>query len=311
MKLKLHIHFGIHRTGTTSIHKNLLENIDLLNSKNILYPNLDVGHNHVQMAWKLISKKIKPVDLVKLLEKEVNENTNQIILSSEDFSLLDENWLQVLSETFILSGSIYLRRQDLWLESWYNQHIRWPWDKKLSSSTPSEFLESMNSFYWLDYNKLLTMITKVIPKENMYVNTLERKAVSDTTLDFFKQFDIDISKINFLKRSNESISSIQIDLIRRINLIDFSGKERQKVLKALNALDIKEDNGSKIVFKDQEVDEILEKYRESNKKIAQEYFGRDELFFDEVKYGRVPKFLSDERAYEIYIPALLKGIVKL
>lgn len=162
----MHIHFGIHRTGTTSIHSTLVNNLEKFEEQGVLYPELDVNHRHVRTAWQLISKKIDGQELVEKIKEEVTPDTKKIILSSEDFcQLKDSTWLQVLSKNFDLTASVYLRRQDLWLESWYNQHIKWPWDRRFSAATPQYFLSKKHEFYWLDYSWLLSQIEAFIDKE--------------------------------------------------------------------------------------------------------------------------------------------------
>ena len=55
-----------------------------------------------------------------------------------------------------MSGCVfYLRRQDHWLMSWYNQHVKWPFDREKSRMDPQAFLATLEDFHWLDYERLL------------------------------------------------------------------------------------------------------------------------------------------------------------
>ena len=106
--MKLHIHFGIHRTGTTTIQKTIFNNLNTLNNNGYLYPEFGFKYNHTKLAWHLINKKIDGLGLLKMINDEINEKTKNILLLSEDFSLLKKNhWLKMLSENFELSASLY------------------------------------------------------------------------------------------------------------------------------------------------------------------------------------------------------------
>jgi len=306
--LKLHIHFGIHRTGTTSIHSALVNNLSCLSEYGYLYPDLGVERRHVRTAWQLISKKIDGDRLVKLIKEEIQPSTKKIILSSEDFSQLrDFRWLEVLSNHFDLSASVYLRRQDLWLESWYNQHIKWPWDKRFSSSTPEFFLSKKGEFYWLDYHWLLSAIGKYIDRDDIYVQVMERSSVADTTVDFLKCIGVDPNIIDIKKPKNASLTKCQLDILRKIDLIGTKPKQRNRINKTLMGLDISECDGSKSVFDSSQRENILSFYSEINERVAQEFFSREKLFMDKVYYPAVNS-LEESLIYNKYLPMLIKGL---
>lgn len=309
MKQRLHIHFGIHRTGTSSIHHHLYRNLSALKEIGICYPNMDVGHRHVKLVWKLVSKKISPGRLFQKLKKEVPEDAKLIILSSEDFSLMRNlDWLKAASSEYELSASVYLKRQDSWLESWYNQNIRWPWDKRLSKATPEIFLKHVDEFHWINFDVLLKKISTVIPREKLYVNVIDSSGIRDTVEDFFRHCEINTT-LAPPKIENESISAAKLDILRRINLFDVEhDMVRRKIISAVRRLNIDEDDGSKTVFNDEQVRLILDKFKLSNQVVATNYFGREELFLDSVKWNRTPCFVSDLKAYRIYIPQLVKNM---
>ena len=303
--MRLHIHFGIHRTGTSSIHRNLSTNKNILLDNGILYPELGVESRHVKLAWKLINGKLSYEKAIEQIKAEIKDTTKLVLLSSEDFCLLDiEKWLMLLSENFDLSASIYLKRQDIWLESWYNQHIRWPWSKRFSNASPDFFLNKMSEFYWINYEQLLSRIASRIPEGKLYVNTVESSSVSDTANDLFQFLGVPL--ISKQVNKNASLSSAKMDIVRRINFINLNGSARMRIISALERLEIKEDNGSKHIFNDKQARLIMKKFSGSNKKVAEKYFGREKLFNDPYISHRSPSFVSDEKAYKKYIPELLK-----
>ncbi|WP_315618865.1 hypothetical protein [Halomonas sp. I1] len=252
--------------------------------------------------------KITSEEVIRDIEFQVNPLTHTIILSAEDFCLVqDASFFSRLRERYDVSAVVYLKRQDLWLESWYNQHVKWPWDEKFSSSTPDEFLRRHDKdFSWIDYYKLVKDIERRVGLGNLYVNVVDESGVKDTVGDFLNHLSIDPMWLNDYSDKNSSLSSAKLDILRRVDTYGLSGKARQRVIEALGSMEIEEDNGSKLVFDDSQVKRILSCYDESNRKVAREYFSRDRLFYDEVKLGRQPVFVSDERAYKYYIPQILK-----
>lgn len=305
---RLHIHFGIHRTGTTSIHRNLYNNFSTLRKMGIYYPDIGMKHRHVQLAWQLINKSEYPKQILKLLINEVPRDVKLIILSSEDFSRMENlEWIKLFANEYEISVSIYLKRQDLWLESWYNQHIKWPWDKRLSNVTPDIFLQNLEEFYWINFEHLLARITSAIPRERLYVNVIDSAGIKDTTNDFFHHCGIDVNLLEQTKIENESLTAVKLQIVRYINLIDIKQKSRDKLLTLLNKMNIKEDDGSKIVFNDEQVKFILDKFHLSNQSVAKDYFGRNELFTDPVKLNRNPILIS-ESICQTYILRLLKEL---
>jgi hypothetical protein len=307
----LFLHFGVHRTGTTALQKTLLKNAPELKRSGILYPDLGLGCNHAKISWGLISQKVTPKWLSEKLREEMDESVNKIIMSHEDFSLIENNhWLEELSKYFEVRVVVYLRRQELWLESWYNQHIKWPWKKMFSSCTPEFFLENMQSFFWIDYSYLISKIAGLIDRDHIYVNVLDALGTRDTTADFLNHVDIECDIAKEDSAVNASISSAKLDILRRINLISLkkNDKAKYKIISELKSMDVKEDNGSTIVFNDEQVKHILSHFEASNKIVAQTYFGRDDLFSDPVQWGRKPCFVSDHMAYRVYIPRLLKAV---
>lgn len=307
---RLHIHFGIHRTGTTSIHHNLLSNLDELEKQGIIYPELGVGHRHVKVAWGVLSGKLKPKELINKIHAERKESEGVTVLSSEDFcQLRDAQWLEILSKEFDLSASIYLKRQDLWLESWYNQHIKWPWSKKFSSSSPDFFLENSDDFYWINYDWLVPRVCEFVDREKLHVGVMEKASVSNTTRDLFSLLGVDESSITYKKPKNESLTKGQLDVARRIDLFSLKPRFRQKILSSIKKLNIEEDDGSKVIFTPSQRKKVLQNFHKGNSKIAESLMRKKNLFDENVEFSD-PVSVPEKKIYQNYIPELLKLVVE-
>lgn len=311
-KIRLHVHFGMHRTGTTSIHRSFFKSKDELFRNGVLYPELGVDHRHVKLAWGLKSGHIKIDTVIKDIIKECGDSTKLIVLSSEDFCLLNiKKFLTKLSDSFNVTVSIYLRRQDTWLESWYNQHIKWPWSKKFSTSTPEFFIENAKDFYWLDYEKLLGEICAVLPEDSVYVNTMEKSGVTNTAHDLVRYLGVGDWVSDAHEDKNASLSYVKLQVLRQIDLMDVQAKARKKIIDALTNMDIPGDSGSKRIFSEPIARRIMKAYEKSNCAVAKRFFGRENLFIDNDFSSYTPVVLDEEEIRSKYVPELLKRVAKI
>lgn len=308
----IYIHFGIHRTGTTLLQKVMRHNRLSLRQNGVLYPELGSNSdNHGHIAWGLLRNKIPPLYLIEKLQEEIDNSIEKIVLSHEDFCLIQNNdWLRELKKFYEIKAIVYLRRQDLWLNSWYNQHIKWPWDKKFSGCKPDFFLDHYKEFYWIDYRKLLDKLENVIEKDNIYVNVVDSLGINDTTTNFLEYVKIDCVIPEIWTDVNASISAAKLDILRRIDLFSLKDKNsaKMKILKKLEAMKIDEDDGSTMVFSSEQIQFILNEFEISNKQVAQDYFNRDELFSKNTPENTTPCLVPDFKAYRKYIPMLLKEV---
>ena len=109
----------------------------------------------------------------------------QVVLSGEDFAIhQDLGWLAAVAARVDTRAVFYLRRQDHWVMSWYNQHVKWPFDRAKSRMDPQAFLATLEDFHWLDYERLLGRWSAVLGPERVGVAVLEKGQVEDATADF-------------------------------------------------------------------------------------------------------------------------------
>jgi len=308
-KIKMKLHFGIQRTGSTTVQRCLVANSELLKKNGYLYPLLGVNFRHNGLAWQLNNKKVSIENIIDRIEAEVTPVTHTVILSGEDFALVkDYAWLETLTKKYDVEIAMYLKRQDLWLESWYNQHVKWPWSKKFSNQDVDFFYKNINDFPWIDFESLLSRITKHIPQKSLHLAVVDGLGVKDTAADFLAFCDISADLVQSASEKNASLSMAQIDILRRIDLYSLPGKSRQKIIKTLVELDIEEDDKKKIVFDDEQVSAILNRFEKSNQRVAKKYFNRAVLFSDPVTLERKPVRISDEKAYKVYLPMLIRNL---
>lgn len=303
-------HFGVHRTGSTSIQAAMGNSRGILRSHGILYPKLFDENTHVSIPWKMKKGQISPERLLKELEKHDEDIIDQIVISAEDFCLMqDFSFLNVFAEKYQVNVVLYIKEQVSWLESWYNQHIKWPWDKKFSSSTPQHFIDNVGDFYWIKYSELIDKIVDELGgTERLTINIAGKSEVSDTVSDFFSHIGVDLRWLNKWSDKNSSLSSMRLELVRRIDLFDLNGLARNKVLNAVKSIDLPEDNGSKLAFNAEQCEALARHFESDNEDVARRYFSRDKLFFSENYSERKVSYLRDEGKICHYLASIIKQV---
>ncbi|GGO79540.1 hypothetical protein GCM10011348_14080 [Marinobacterium nitratireducens] len=308
---ELVLHFGVQRTGTTTIQSVLKKNKGILRSHGVLYPTLFDLPDHVKIPWWMKNNKISFSDVLRELDKKDESFIEKIVLSAEDFCMLEDfSFLREASDNYDLKIILYLKEQASWLESWYNQHIKWPWDSKFSGADSRFFIDNMSDFYWIDYYSTLSKIVNIVGKEKVIVNVVSKDRVKDTTRDFISHLGLDVERLHPYKHSNESLSAGSLEIVRRINLSGSSPAVRNRIITAVRSIDIGGDNGSKAVFSNGDLEKIYRYFEASNRMLAEEFFGGSEVFGSLRHRNEKPFKLSDEDVYTKYIPMVLKKVAE-
>ena len=306
MRKQLVLHFGIHRTGSTSIQKTLLDNKGKLASMGYCYPSLFNQQGHSKAAWLLINNKITSRDLIIEIKKNIPESSHTVILSAEDFCLLKNyEFIGELSKHYDVKLFIYVKDQVKWLESWYNQHIKWPWNKKFSSAKPSMFVSSVKDFYWIKYDDFLKRITKHINKDSISVKVSSKEHVPNTVSDFIASIGININDLVVEKEYNASLSFAKLQVLRAIDIYELNAPHRVKVLRAIDSLTIGEDNGSKHIFNHQECSYIKDYFCSSNTEFFKDYFNGQRVFNNLSNRDDSITYIPDDKIYRVYLPQVV------
>ena len=85
--MKLILHVGSHKTGTTSIQAALAENRQWLQDENFTYPKLsDTSNSHNELAHMLAVAPADEIDGIRRLIRQSAAPNSTMILSAEEFS---------------------------------------------------------------------------------------------------------------------------------------------------------------------------------------------------------------------------------
>ena len=251
-KLKLIIHAGTPKTGTTSIQTYLAKKQRKLRGIGILYPhNRDVLLNTNAPKHQWFEKNLVTTNLMSLLENmkniisQVKDNTHTIILSSEgiynywwDFPKDSLDILSELSQLFDIEVWVWFREPLAFIESYYKQCIRNPqvannpcYGKDLS------FSEMLNIKWFsqhLNYQGFVNECQTLIGENKVSVF----KYQGDVVQELIQKLGLTTAHDNPTPRQNKSLNSASINLLRTINNYDIKAKDKELLM-----AHIKEING--------------------------------------------------------------------
>jgi len=273
---KLIIHAGIHRTGTTSIQEALAANRAALRQAGYLYPG--DKNNHQEWSWGLFSGKKTPQEFFDFIHAEADESVHTILLSGEDFCIhKDLSWIQVLSGHLETHVRLFTRRQDEWLMSWYNQHVKWPWDRTKSVMRPDEFLRAIDEFYWLDYEWLASHWVDALGPDRVHITPV----TPDQVASFLSDVAPSVSLIQPARGTNESVPTQALDVLRHINAVapvpglKIGPRARHRIVQSV--LQFTEQEHVDPVFSVEERNAIMERFAAPNAAASARFLGGDPI----------------------------------
>ena len=291
--LTLYLHVGVHRTATSSFQKFLRENDTVLLSKGYLYP-FGVQRHFAQIK-QIVKKKISAGDFAEDLLREVdraNAPVHAVILSDEDISAVaDPKVFAGLQEKFDVKVVVSLRRQDLWLESWYLQNVKWQWNASLAHLSFEDFLQQKDRFFWIDYESRLAKYEAVFGQGSVLANVFENSAMPQGPIvALLNLLGIsDLAGFGPLVNINSSLSPLMTEFLRHLPLDRIHRLERAAFEKAFAAVDAHlTTNRSKLLLNYDERLEIIFDYAQSNNAVAKQYFNRTALFLEPIPNRDAP-----------------------
>ncbi|MFT5572367.1 MAG: hypothetical protein ACI9FR_001290 [Cryomorphaceae bacterium] len=249
-KLKLIIHAGTPKTGTTSLQTYLDKKQRKLRGKGILYPhNLAKLQNPTAPKHQWFEKNLAVTNLQHFLENfkniisQVKQDTHTIILSSEgiynywwDFSDQSKVILGELSELFDTQVWVWFREPLGFIESYYKQCIRNPqiannpcYGKNLSFA---EMLDIEWFSRHLDYQGFVTECQTLFGEENVSVFEYQ----GDVVQEVIRKLGLATLHDNPTPRKNNSLNSASIGLLRTINQYDIKAKDKELLIPHLKEI---------------------------------------------------------------------------
>jgi hypothetical protein len=303
--MKLIVHIGTEKTGTSSIQNALFENKALLLEKGFYFSQCAGSRNNIQFPLSCMQYDREDEDyyftnngiatnqqraqyyneLKKKFEDEVNALTDihTVIISSEHFHslLVDEQEVKTFKDLLgDMFSSIkivcYLREQVATCISHYSTRI-----KTGDSDDLSTFIKRcspQNPYY--NYLDLLDRWSAVFGKSNLIVRLFDKRALrnNDIVDDFFYtiKFEYVENTIIRSKAKNESLSYVGQCLLKQIN-------EDSSIRKPLNPIVVEfihtHYSGSGENIDANTYDELFKQFVELNNDIALKYLSKTPPLF--------------------------------
>jgi len=224
-KPKLILHIGTPKTGTTSLQNVLFNNRDLLLENDIFYnPNAysdeflipflfderySEKYNKLSIGWITFDDihEIEMLDerCIRLRNDFESSGCNKLIISAESLFYRWNNVLELIKEIFFnykINVVCYVRRQDLFLESHFDQNLK---NRAFLFNTVYKFPDTLKDNFFkcnmtgmlpefidhiyemlhlLDYYKMAKHLENIFGEENLLIRIYEKNNLN-TVDDFF------------------------------------------------------------------------------------------------------------------------------
>lgn len=317
----VYLHIGLPKTGTTAVQYFLSNNREALQKHGICfpdfgyrYPNIGIHRNAYFLVAPYRDEQHNEFpdqpgnDYEAGLEQlaDLAQEYDKIILTDESIwrrSQYRENFWKTLKydlwkRNMDIKLIVYLRRQDLWIQSFWGQKMKKP---GISRDFHRQIAHMKKNNYPMDYYQRLDELSEVFGKNSIIVRVYEKcqyqgeeHTIQSDFLDIFGLTMKDGFTVNQAVY-NTSLEGDFLEIQRRLNsLPDFASSNH--ILK--NSVKFVQDNystsaGKYSWFAPGEQASFLDSFSESNKRVAREYLGREDetLFYDPLE--ELPQYPLD------------------
>ena len=283
-----YIHIGLQKTGTTSLQRILHANQGKLSQIGLNYVPRMAGlgskevNAHHFLAHCLLNKRYgytPEVDFsqfpehVRGLQEYLDKASGIKVISSEDFSRLNPDQINMLREIFRdrdVKVLIYLRRQDSWIDSLYGQMLKVGRNIEVQA-----YIESQEKM--LDFNQTITNWETAFGLQNVILRLYEGAAKENVWNDFSQAVEAPdaINVIERIPQANKSLTYEGTKFLQALENVD-----AQKILRPVieNIEADREIDEVLTYLSEQQAREIVDCCLEGNSALARRYFNRDCLF---------------------------------
>ncbi|MDN3522087.1 hypothetical protein [Halomonas ramblicola] len=313
---QIYIHVGAGKTGTSALQEFFFINRHLLDEKGVWVPTIGAVESNRFIAHHDLAggRDSAPIDPRLLWEKVRSESENKscVLVSSEIFhSRLRGQWgkdlflwIKSLFYDWRVVCIYYIRRQDQWNESAYEQWVK---DGTLRNGTTVE--EFSLSFAGNQVEEI-SNISEIFGKENVVVRPYQRKQMVSGSIfsDFLSHVGIKEEGFSYPEKNpNPRLSIDALEFKRMSNAVLQTKKEAQYLLRPLIEYSNAKHRSTSEIYRSYTLisrdvrKEILDRYSEDYSYIAKEYLGREDgnLFYEEEDKKHVSAYLELEEAVKI------------
>jgi hypothetical protein len=275
---QIFLHIGTHKTGSTAIQKSLLKGKEKLRDEKIVYLSQLPARKNIETLSVLDSDIISSSREFFLRKIAPYPASTRFVMSYEGYSgdvfrgylnseIVAES-LRRITEGCEVEIIVFLRRQDLFIESMYTQTIHqgqtWSFNDFLTTFDNS-------SFNWY---LLLSNYAKYFYKSRITVRRYEKKHLmnQNSVVEFAHIIDSNsLKSIETNKNPNSGYTRDALELAR-LCLPHLSKTEKRKLRNILQATNTKPPFENHSFFNLNEREVFLSNFDYSNALIAKEYF---------------------------------------
>tara|TARA_R110002110_G_scaffold3754_1_gene19523 strand:- start:51050 stop:52003 length:954 start_codon:yes stop_codon:yes gene_type:complete len=303
----LYLHIGTHKTGSTATQNYLYQHRDELISRGILYPSAGLeGTAHHRLCWACgqgdhTADPGLVISACQSIAAEAEQAEADVILSSEEFEYLqDLEHLEVLQEYFDVKVVLYVRKQDHYLESKYNQQVR-SYRTRYSGSI-YQFLTTFNFYVQFNYNLVAQRWENVFGQENLivrpYGTSLVHEDGPEDLLSVAGALPITEKQGRpVIIDGNFSMSAQAIPYLSHINQVSLSHQQHHNLI-ALLQKRVPRD-GAASLLRREDASDFYDKFGPSNTKFFSRYLGMESNPFDELLPADAEKVWVDHEKVDI------------
>ena len=322
----LYIHIGTPKTGTTSLQHFCTENAKLFEEQGYCYPifphkfkYINIMRNGFFLSYKGYdeNKNRNQMEEAKFFRQGMDfildnfQKFDNIILSDEAIWNVvfkrgkTDLWERLKKEAdehdYVIKVVVYLRRQDSLATSWWNQKIKI--GKRVYSKDSWENFVKDPTKFELEYYDSLKFIERFVEKENIIVRRFGRQYFKNGSIfeDFIDAVGMRYSSHFVISEGQRNVSLVgnTHEIKRILNTIPDLRDQDNKFFRSI-VIDMSEqrpDLKKETMFSPEEALKFMEQYREGNRKIMKEYFGKDEDLFD-MDFSKNKKWVLEYKEME-------------
>lgn len=208
-----------------------------------------------------------------------------VVLSDEDICTRpDPTILGQFRDHFDVTVVMLMRRQDLWLESWYSQNVKWQWNPDLAHLPFEAFLDRRKTFFWINYDQTVRTFETVFGADNVICRPFEAEQMPEGPVQAFCDMIglRDLKGLDPVPPTNRSLSPLMTEFMRTLPLDKMDIPVRHKVEQACMRADAllakRTGRPSMLLMDAQTRADILGEHAAGNAALARRKFAREDLF---------------------------------
>jgi hypothetical protein len=232
---------------------------------------------------------------------QVRREIHTVVLSSEEFEFVrDVREIGLLAEHFDVRVVVYLRKQDHYLESSYNQQVRM-YGQRFPGSI-YQFAFSFNPFTRYNFRFLFERWEAVFGRDNIIARPYGTRAIGgDIRADFLRIIGTDQSDLLFsgveVERDNVSLHASALPYLARINEINLPAPMHRQVIAALRETIPRVANARLLRY--EESNRFYQSFEKSNEHVFERYLGAGMDPFGELMRGEGEEHYVDHDEVDV------------